>query len=87
MQTQHLTLEEFADMLRLETQLGIVDGAKVMAAMMKKGSKGLPKKILDIRGALRLALARAEDGFEVTTYVTDLSKEALLENIGMEMAY
>lgn len=82
-QTQQYTLQQFADLLSLETQLGIVDGGAVMQMMMKRGS-GLPKEIRDVRGALRLALARAEDGLlEVTTYPTELSRESLLTGIGV----
>ncbi|GEM_PF-6201920 len=82
-QTQQYTLQQFADLLSLETQLGIVDGGAVMQMMMRRGG-GLPKEIRDVRGALRLALARAEDGLlEVTTYSTDLSRENLLTGIGL----
>ncbi|MFH0820920.1 MAG: hypothetical protein V1908_04050 [Candidatus Peregrinibacteria bacterium] len=81
MQTQHYTLQEFADLLSLETQLGIVNGGAVMQMMMK--GSGLPREIRDVRGALRLALARAEDGLEVTTYSTDASREHLLAGLTM----
>ena len=74
-QTERLTLEGFADKLALETELGIVDGEAVMRLIM--GNK-LPGKIVDTRGALRLALTRTNEGLEVTTYPTERSREALL---------
>lgn len=82
MQTQsHYTLEEFADLLRLETQLGILDGKAILDALR---AGRLPREIHDIRGALRLALARAEDGLDITTYSTDLSRENLLNDMGVK---
>lgn len=76
--TQNYTLAQFADLLQLETQLGIVDGQAVMQMLMKDGK--LPREIKDVRGALRLVLARAENGEDlaITTYPTALSREHLL---------
>lgn len=81
-QTQHYSIEEFADLLKLETQLGILDGMGLMQLMARFG--GLPKEIRDVRGALRLALARVGDGFDVTTYSTDLSRENLLKDLAVK---
>jgi hypothetical protein len=82
MSTQNITLEEFADLLALETQLGIINGATIIQKMIT--GSGLPTKIHDVRGALRLALARAGNGFAVTTYPTELSEESLLKDIGVK---
>ena len=81
MQTQHCTLQEFADLLSLETRLGILDGKAILQGLIKGR---LPKEIHDVRGALRLALARAEDGLAVTIYNTELSRENLLAEIGVK---
>lgn len=73
-------MQGFADLLRTETSLGIVDGDAVIQTMMERG---LPRNIFDVRGALRMALARVGETLEVTTYTTELSIERLLSEIGV----
>ena len=76
MTTQNLTFAQFADLLQLESQRGIVNGGAIMQMIMEGR---LPKIIHDIRGAVRLSIEREGDSLTVTEYVTDLSKEKIGE--------
>ncbi len=72
MQRKHVTLEGFADMIKADTIRGIVDGAFIMELIEEFG---IPKRINDTRGDLRMAIEFAEGGLDVTEYTTDLAKE------------
>ena len=76
MNTQNLTFAQFADLLSLETERGIVNGGEVMQMIM--GGK-LPKIIHDIRGAVRLSIEREGDSLAVTEHLTELAKEMIGE--------
>jgi hypothetical protein len=76
MQTQNLTLAQFADLLSLETQRGIVNGGEIIQ-MIIDGK--LPKIIHDIRGAVRLTVEREGEGLAVTEYLTKLAEERIGE--------
>lgn len=76
MSTQNLSFQEFAALLQLESQRGIVNGGAVMQMIM---DGKMPKIICDIRGAVRLSIEREGSGLTVTEYVTDLSKELVGE--------
>ena len=74
MTTQNLTLPQFADLLSIEAERGIINGKALLDLI--KGNR-LPKIIYDIRGEVRLAIERAGDGLAVTEYLTDLVKEKI----------
>ena len=76
MSTQTLTFAEFADLLLLESNRGIVNGGAIMG-MIQDGK--MPKIINDIRGALRFSIERVEEGLEVTQHVTELATELVGE--------
>lgn len=76
MSTQNLSFAQFADLLQLEAQRGIVNGGAVMQMIM---DGKMPKIIHDIRGAVRLSIEREGNGLMVTEYATDLSKELVGE--------
>jgi len=72
MQTQNLTLAQFADLLSMEAQRGIINGGTLMELIMQNK---LPKIIYDIRGAVRLTVEREGEGLSVTEYLTELAEE------------
>ncbi len=76
MATQTLSIVEFADLLHLEAERGIINGGAFMQMVMENK---LPRIIHDIRGAVRLAVERAEDGLRVTQYPTELAQEKIGE--------
>ena len=75
MQTHTLTIEEFADLLLLEAQRGIID-IEVLMGLVEQNK--LPRSVRDIRGAVRLTVDRAAEGLEVTEYLTDLAEEKIM---------
>jgi len=76
MNTQNLTFAQFADLLSLETERGIINGGAVMQMIM---DNKLPKIIHDIRGAVRLSIEREGEGLAVTEHLTELAKEMIGE--------
>jgi len=76
MATQTLSLLEFADLLHLEAERGIINGGAFMQMVM---NNKLPRIIHDIRGAVRLAVERSQNGFMVTQYPTALAQEKIAE--------
>jgi hypothetical protein len=76
MSQQNLSLEQLLDLIELEDYRGIISKDAVLAAVM---TKGMPRVINDIRGAVRLAVEREGDGFSVTQYPTDLANESIGE--------
>ena len=72
--TQNLTLPQFADLLSIEAERGIINGKTLLDLI--KGNR-LPKIIYDIRGEVRVAIERSGDGLAVTEYLTDLVKEKI----------
>lgn len=76
MQTQNLTFAQFADLLSMEAQRGIISGGALIQLISQNK---LPKIIYDIRGAVRLTVEREGDSLAVTEHVTDLSKKMIGE--------
>ncbi|MBN1258156.1 hypothetical protein JXA05_00140 [Candidatus Peregrinibacteria bacterium] len=76
MATQTLSLIEFADLLSLEAKRGIISGGALRQMIT---DNKLPKIIRDVRGAVRLAVERAEEGFTVTRFPTALATEKINE--------
>jgi len=76
MSSQKLTLNELLDLIELEGYRGIIDADAVLQMAMEKG---IPRVVSDIRGALRLAVERAGEDFQVTQYPTELAMETVGE--------
>jgi len=76
MRIQDLTIAEFADLLKLEAQRGIIDGIALLKLVEEKL---LPKTILDTRGAVRLTIERGPKGLSVTEYPTELATERIMD--------
>lgn len=76
MSQRNLSLEQLLDLIELEDYRGIISKAEVLATVM---TKGMPRVISDVRGAVRLAVEREGDGFSVTQYPTELANESLGE--------
>ena len=76
MTQKNLSIVEFADLLMLEAQRGIIDPEVLMQLVQENK---LPKTVLDTRGAVRLTVERAGDNFDVTEHTTDLSQERINE--------
>jgi hypothetical protein len=74
MQTQNLTLLQFADLLKSESEKGIINGGAVIGLI---ANAGIPKIIYDIRGAVRLMVDKAGDHLLVTEYSTDFAEERI----------
>ncbi len=71
MVTQDYTLAQFADLLRTENQRGIINGPDLFAVLL---SKGIPKIIRDVRGAVRMNVERSAQGVRVTRYATPVAQ-------------
>lgn len=65
---------ELLDLIELEGNRGIISKESVLEAMM---TKGIPRLINDIRGALRLTVERNGASFSVTQHPTDLANESI----------
>jgi len=76
MASKKLTFPELLDLIDLEDYRGIIDKDAFLRVTMEKG---IPKMVSDIRGALRLAVDRIDDGFAVTQYDTELANESIGE--------
>lgn len=76
MNTKNLTLTEFADLLKLETQRGIINGEDIIKMII---NHRMPKIIHDIRGAVRLSIEKTGELIEVTEHSTELSLETIGE--------
>ncbi len=74
MSQKTLSLQELLDLIELEDYRGIISKADVLAAVK---TKGMPRLVSDIRGALRLAIERDGEGFSVTQYPTELANETI----------
>ena len=76
MSQKTLSLSQLLDLIELEDYRGIISKDEVLAAVM---TKGIPRVINDIRGAVRLAVERDGEEFAVTQYPTELANESLGE--------
>lgn len=74
MSQKTLSLTELLDLIELEDYRGIISKADVLATVM---TKGMPRIISDIRGAVRLAVERDGDDFSVTQFPTELANESI----------
>lgn len=73
MAKQKLTWDQFADLLNREVERGIIDGSSLLSSIMRNL---LPPQITDVRGKVRLVVERDGEDVAVTTYMTDVAKEA-----------
>ena len=71
-----LSLDQLLELIELEDARGIVDKAKILETVI---TKGMPKLISDIRGALRLAVERDGSDFSVTIHQTELANNTIGE--------
>lgn len=76
MRSEKLTFDQLLDLIVLEDYRGIIDKNAFLQVALEKG---IPRVVSDIRGAVRLAVTRAGEEFEVTQYPTELSKESIGE--------
>ncbi len=65
---------EFLDLIEREGNRGIISKESVIEAMM---TKGIPRLINDIRGALRLTVDKNGANFSVTQHHTELAAESI----------
>ena len=76
MSTKTLTFAQFAELMQLEASRGIINRNTFLQMITHNK---LPRIIHDIRGAVRITVDRAEEGLEVTQYMTELAKEKICE--------
>jgi len=79
MSSQKLTLDQLMDLIELEDNRGIINKDEFLRIALEKG---IPRVVSDTRGALRLAVERAGEDFQVTQYPTDLANETINEVYG-----
>lgn len=71
-----MTLDQLLDLIELEDYRGIINKNDFLKVALERG---IPRVVSDIRGAVRLAVNRAGDDFEVTQYPTELANESVNE--------
>ena len=77
MSQRNLTLLQLLDLIEMEAFRGIINKDAILELVKTKGA--LPSIVEDLRGAVRLTVARDGDGFAVTQHPTDLANENLGE--------